>query len=231
LLENAPRIAVRKGNNASEYYASNFDQPVFDDLIGPAYLSASPASEDWQARNKVSLRKIDGSLAALERDTRAFRHNPGQPRDFKAMFGGIGGQSVRLLIEDPYLAISDRNRGALAEFLQKLQQLNVRLLSLTLSWRPATPRPGYADERPEDQQRHLTQRMKKIGLGGATLHLKPRTSRLSHFHDRVVTATVITNGVPATVFRWDITSGIDNLMEREKQCSVFLTTKNSDGSS
>jgi hypothetical protein len=225
LLENAPRIAVRKGNSASEYYASNFDQPVFDDLIGPAvYLSASPASEDWQARNKVSLRKIAGSLAALERDTRAFRHDPGQPRDFKAMFGGIAGETVRLLIEDPYLAISDRNRGALAEFLQKLQQLNVRILSLTLSWRPARPSPGYTDERPEDQQRNLTERLKKIGIGGASLHLKPRTSRLGHFHDRVVTATVITNGAPATSFRWDITSGIDNLMERERQCSVFLMT-------
>jgi hypothetical protein len=136
---------------------------------------------------------------------RRARAEPGQPRDFQAMFGGIAGQSVRLLIED-------QNRDALAEFLHQLQQLKVRIVSLTLSWRP------------EDQQRNLAERLKKIGLGTGIVHLKPRTSRHGHFHDRVVTATVIANGAPATSFRWDITSGIDNLMERERQCSVFLTT-------
>jgi hypothetical protein len=232
LLESAPRIAVRKGTSTSEYYASNFEQPLFDELVGPAlYLSASPIAEDWQARNKVNLRKMDNVLAALERNTRAFRHNPGQPRDFKAMFGGIADQTVRLDIEDPYLATSDRNRGALVDFLQRLQQLNVRIASLTLSWRPARPNPGYTDERPEDQQRNLSDRLKKAGFGHGIVHLKPRTSRLTHFHDRTITATIVTNGAPATSFRWDITSGIDNLMERDKQCSVFLTTTDAKGTS
>jgi hypothetical protein len=141
------------------------------------------------------------------------------------MFSGITGQSVRLQIEDPYLATGDRNRGALTYFLRKLQELYVRITSLTLAWRPT--RPGgvssYAEECPEHQQRNLTDRLRKIGLAGGVVQFKPRTSRLGHFHDRVVTAILEADADATTTFRWDVTSGIDNLMERDRQCSVFLT--------
>ena len=143
------------------------------------------------------------------------------------MFSDITGRSVRLQIEDPYLASGDRNRAALAEFLVTLQKLNVEIKSLTLAWRPPRPdgRAGYAEERPEDQQRNLSERLRKIGLGAGVVHLKPRMSRLSHFHDRVVTAVIDGDGSKVASFRWDITSGVDNLMERDRQCSVFFTKK------
>jgi hypothetical protein len=67
--------------------------------------------------------------------------------------------------------------------------------------------------------------MAALGLGTAVVHLKPRMSRLSHFHDRVVTAILDGDDSGVTSFRWDITSCIDNLMERDRQCSVFLTKK------
>jgi ATP-dependent helicase YprA (DUF1998 family) len=226
VLENAPRIAIRTGTTTSEYYASNFEQPIFDDLVGPdPYLSTSPAAENWQARNTTSLAKNDITFAASARDTKAFRHEPGDQRDYGAMFGSIAGQSVRLLIEDPYLAASDRNRKALVRFLQQLQHLSVQIVSLTLSWRPARPSAGAAGESPEHQQRDLTTRLGGIGFSEAMLHLQPRAPRLTHFHDRSVIATTIANGAPTSELRWDITSGIDNLMERERQCSVFLTIR------
>ena len=49
----------------------------------------------------------------------------------------------------------------------------------------------------------------------------PRSRRDGHFHDRVVVAQTIDEGVHLAV-RWDITSGIDNLMSVPKECSVFL---------
>jgi hypothetical protein len=179
------------------------------------------------AASKPHLRKIERPFFVIALNTKAFRHAPGQPRDFKAMFSDIAGRSVRLQIEDPYLASGDRNRAAMADFLLTLQELDVDINSLTLAWR--SPRPGsksgYVEERPEDQQRNLSERLRKIGLGTAVVHLKPRMSRLSHFHDRVVTAILDGDDSGVTSFRWDITSGIDNLMERDRQCSVFLTKK------
>jgi hypothetical protein len=227
-LESAPRIAIGKGGKTTEYYADNFDQPIFDDLLGSAvYVSSAPSTEDWHERHNAQIRLIANSLSATALNTRAFRHNPGQPRDFRTMFSGITGRPVRLQIEDPYLASGDRNRRALTDFLKKLQELDVGIISLTLAWRSA--RPGgssvYAEEQPEDQQRNLTERLRKIGLAGSVVQFKPRTSRLGHFHDRVVTAILEADAGAITTFRWDITSGIDNLMERDRQCSVFLTTR------
>jgi hypothetical protein len=115
----------------------------------------------------------------------------------------------------------------MADFLLTLQELDVDINSLTLAWR--SPRPGsksgHVEERPEDQQRNLSERLRKIGFGTAVVHLKPRMSQLSHFHDRVVTAIFDADDSGVTSFRRDITSGIDNLMERDRQCSVFLTKK------
>ena len=226
-LESAPRISIRKGDKCSEFYASNFDQPIFDDLIGaPMHLETVLISDAWISRDGEQSRKIPESLSAIALNTKAFRHGAGHPRDFKAMFSNISGRAARLQIEDPYLASGDRNRGALVSFLQKLRELDVEIKSLTLAWRPARPgqAKGYADERPEDQQRKLAEALRKICMGAGVVHLKPRTSRLSHFHDRVITAKLDAEGSPGTAFRWDITSGIDNLMERNRQCSVFLSS-------
>lgn len=224
-LESAPRIAARKGDKTSEFYGSNFDQPIFDDLIPEnACLSESVSTCDWLARHAADLRKSQGALAATVLNSRAFRHDPGQPRDFKAMFADIADRPVRLLIEDPYLATGDRNRGAVVEFVKKLQGLGVQINSLTLAWRPSRPSSGSAFfERPEDQQRDLASRLAKTGLTGAAVHMKPRASRLTHFHDRIVTAVVDDQADANKIIRWDITSGIDNLMEQNRQCSVFLT--------
>ncbi len=228
-LESAPRIAVRKADKTSEYFASNFDQPIFDDLLGSEiYLSNSSTAEDWSEQHKSQIKQIKNALSDTALNTKAFRFDPGQARDYRAMFSDIAGRSVKLQIEDPYLASGDRNRGALTEFLKKLQELDVRILSLTLAWRPARPAGSlsYAEEQPEEQQRDLTERLKKIGLAGSVVHLKPRTSRQGHFHDRVVTATIDSDAGIRTLHRWDVTSGIDNLMELNRQCSVFATTSN-----
>jgi hypothetical protein len=227
ILESAPRIAIGKGQKTVAYYSDNFDQPIFDDLFGSKfYVANSLSADDWSERYKSDLRRIESALSATALNTKAFRHDPGQPRDFRTMFSEIAGRSVKIQIDDPYLASGARNRGALVEFLRKLQELGVTIASLTLAWRPARPNanPGYLEERPEEQQRDLTERLRKIGLPTGIVRMKPRISKLGHFHDRVVMATVDGEGKPKTL-RWDITSGIDNLMQRDRQCSVFLTAR------
>jgi ATP-dependent helicase YprA (DUF1998 family) len=228
MLEGAPRIAVRKAGKTVEYYSSNFDQPIFDDLFGPSlYLSQSANDDDWQKRHKSQVKKIENALSSAAPNTKAFRHEPGYPRDFKSMFSPIAGQSVRLQIDDPYLASGERNREAVAAFLKELQRLGVVIRGLTLSWKPARPASNlsYASERPEEQQRDLISRLRAIGLTPSVIQLKPRNSRIGHFHDRVVTAAIDGDANSArTTFRWDVSSGIDNLMERNRQCNVFFTS-------
>lgn len=226
-LETAPRISIRTGDKTSEFYSSGFEQPIFDDLFGAGvYLSSCSSGEDWQQQHDQQITRHENALAAIALNTKSFRHDPGYPRDFRAMFACIAGQTVRLQIEDPFLASGERNRAALANFLSKIMELGVTITSVSLSWRPPRPAQSYGhsynEERPEDQQRDLTRRLRDIGLEDSAVQMRPRTARVGHFHDRVVTATVVGDEAPAS-YRWDISSGIDNLMERDRQCSVFLT--------
>jgi ATP-dependent helicase YprA (DUF1998 family) len=231
MLEGAPRIAARKADKTIEYFANNFDQPIFDDLFGPRiYVANTTSTDDWQERHKSHIKRFEKALADTAMNTRAFRYEPSIPRDFRSMFSVIAGQTVRLQIDDPYLASGGRNRSALTDFLNELLKIGVVINSLTLSWKPVRPgiNTSYVDERPEEQQRDLLSRLKMIGLTTDVIHLKPRTSRAGHFHDRVVIAAVDSDAQskPKT-FRWDVSSGIDNLMQKDRQCSVFLTSSDS----
>ncbi len=222
VLEAAPRVLVRRGDKSLEFYAENFDQPVFDNPFGAqVFVAGLPTGDDWLTRNERSIQKRPNELQGVSLGTRSFRHEPGDARDYASMFSDIADQPVRLRIDDPFLASGDRNRAALVEFLRTLQSLNVQIRSLTLSWKPAQPGMGYRDERPEDQLKDLSDRLRKIGLGADVVHMKPRTSRTGHFHDRIVTAD--SDRTPDVTYVWDITSGVDNLMERHRQCNVFLT--------
>ena len=53
------------------------------------------------------------------------------------------------------------------------------------------------------------------------VEFEERNQRRAHFHDRVV--SLKTTDRPASVrVRYDITSGIDCLMNRNKECKVFM---------
>ena len=50
-----------------------------------------------------------------------------------------------------------------------------------------------------------------------------KAGRGGHFHDRQVIADFAANGIKRK-FRWDLTSGIDNLMDISKEAKVFRTS-------
>ncbi|MBA4130091.1 MAG: hypothetical protein C0519_01560 [Hyphomicrobium sp.] len=230
-LEEAPRVALLWPGKVAEYYAGNFEQPIFDELLGgDVYHTIGTENESWIVRQRTNVKKADNVFGVLRTNTNAFRYETGQIRDYKAMFAALGGKQVSLQIDDPYLANGPRNRAALIHLLEFLQDLDVEVRSLTLAWRPQWGGQGYQEERPEEQERDLSRRLREIGLGEGKVHLKPKTSRLSHFHDRVIRATILSGASEGSKLRWDVTSGIDNLMDRQKQCAVFLTVTPAGGS-
>ena len=51
-LEAAPRITVKKGGKVLEFYTTNFDQPILDELIGPeVFVASRQDAEAWVALN------------------------------------------------------------------------------------------------------------------------------------------------------------------------------------
>lgn len=222
-LETAPRVSIVKGEKCFEFYATNFEQPLTDDLIGASmFLATVPDSESWISQVDEKPRKFNNALSEVIFKSKAFHYEGGTIRDFKAMFSIIVGQKVQLSIEDPYLAHGGKNRDTLVKFLQKLQELNIDIQLLTLTWRPPKRFDKSSDESPEEQRKLLVSALENVDI--KTVKLKPRDPRLGHFHDRVVEAKVLGGKSSDVAFRWDISSGIDNLMRRYRQCNVFLSS-------
>ena len=71
------------------------------------------------------------------------------------------------------------------------------------------------------QAQRLKKGLKKAGVSTQKLTIKSRSTKLRHFHDRIIRAHGISGENSRLLARWDITSGIDNLMNIQKQCSVF----------
>ena len=83
------------------------------------------------------------------------------------------------------------------------------------------PPRGRDLESPTEQQVALAQALREAGLNDIRLiYLPQQPRRGAHFHDRQVFADYEQDGTQKT-FRWDITSGIDNLMDKNKEAVVF----------
>jgi len=115
---------------------------------------------------------------------------------------------------DPYVGTADRNSEALRNLLNELKQRGrvVSELKIVVS---AGPNQDFIKNQIVRLKKHLKGLSKKIDI-------KPHARRSGHFHDRVIYAHVSGSAKP---IRWDITSGIDNLMDQSKECSVFRTSQ------
>lgn len=141
------------------------------------------------------------------------RFQAGKPRDIATVFQEIGGQTVSLTIQDPWLGAQHRNREKLGEFLRALRQAGVSITSLKLTW---NPRNGTDSHQVQNEGLRCLSGPHVSG----EISLRPwEPGRGQHFHDRIVHIQSEAGGVG---WRVDVTSGIDNLMSHQKECNLFI---------
>ena len=217
LLVIAPRLSFLIGKEMREYYASQNAPPVMEGaLAGVGHRSEITATESWlvSVRNKVE--DLPGPLAALTDPLRAFRFKPGQARKIGPLLEPIVGRRISIRVEDPWCGARPQNRERLASFLRAFVDGGVELEKVTIIWNPD----NLELEPASGQMEAMRSELRRAQMGIDPIFV-PRTRRDGHFHDRLVVAKTLDEGASLGV-RWDITSGIDNLMAVPKECSVFL---------
>lgn len=129
------------------------------------------------------------------------------------IFQELAGQSIEVEIQDPWMGAQMRNRGKLGDFLSAVRKTGATIVALRLTW---NPRNG------EDCQESQAEGLRAV----AGMHVSGKVNlspweprRGQHFHDRVVHIRSQTTG---SSWRVDVTSGIDNLMSYQKECSLFI---------
>jgi hypothetical protein len=167
----------------------------------------------WAARHSAALTEAGQTdvLARLLSRLEVHRFRPGEPRDVGAIFGPLRGQRVRLRIEDPWMGARSRNRDKLGRFLEAFGTTGPTVEAVELVWNPRN-----ASEPEAVQGRLLSDAVPRGEV--SLIPWVPR--RGEHFHDRVVSLSDAADG--SHLWRVDISSGIDNLMSYEKECSLFI---------
>ena len=183
---------------------------------GAVFRARRSVASTWAARNVQALTAISRSkvFATMLARLTVHRFREGDPRNLNDVFAQFGSGPTHVMITDPYCCASDRNRAQLTAFMQVLLQAGLEVVDTTVTWNPT-----MGTETPEHQGSALTRAFKGVGL--ALPRLSPyRPDRGRHFHDRTV--ILRRPGVRAGSWRIDVSSGIDNLMVRGKECSLFI---------
>lgn len=221
----APRLSiVSTQGEATEFYGGQPPDALFDGpLTGVTHRWKGAAPDGWLMCKKKLIggkEQMLKPLATAVAKLRKFPFAPNDPRDFAEIFEPAAGRKADVAIRDPYLAANPQNQKTLAEFLDALLNVGIRIERLTLTWSPGNePRADEKRLTKEEQCGKLREAVAQTRFDG-TLELKPHRSGKGHFHDRTVQSDFRDGAEPAAI-RWDVTSGIDNLMRQKKECTVF----------
>jgi hypothetical protein len=215
LLAQAPRLTVKglgvEGDGLREWYGAGALASALADP-GAGVTHRHDASAGWITGAQSRLKEVPSPLRRHYEAVTAHRFSPGLPRDLRPLFDGLAGRMFDVGIQDPYAGASAENRHLLRGFLKTMEATGVEIGALRILWDPHRADRG---ESAGAQAKGLEGDL--VGLG-SSLRLEPWNGR-GHFHDRIVELREVGGGERV---RLDVTSGIDNLMRRNKECKVFV---------
>lgn len=221
-----PRLATDTTANGQCFYSEDWDRPLLDGLLpGDSVFMEGTISDGTITRIERVKKGSHPEAEALSRflrDTKRFDYRVGQVRDLDEIFAPLrNAEKATIVIRDPYLLSKERNRETAAELLGRLNSLCGGIQSARLIWRDDPwSHPGRSSG---DVIRQFKTKLRIRRLGSVPIRYAPRRKgEGGHFHDRRVIADVVQGGERRR-FRWDLTSGVDNLMDQTKEASVFLS--------
>ncbi|WP_419860439.1 DEAD/DEAH box helicase [Candidatus Palauibacter sp.] len=220
-----PRLAADATANGPCFYATDWDRPLLDGLFRGDSAFWEGAISEATAANieavKQASRRESNALGQLRFDTKHFDYPPGRSPDLAALFAPLkNAEGATITIRDPYLLTRDHNRASAATLLGYVNSLCGGMQSATLVWKhDASSRSQWNSN---DAIYGFKKELARRGLDSVHIKYAPRRrGEGGHFHDRRMIAKVTRSGETKR-FRWDLTSGVDNLMDQSREASVFF---------
>ena len=222
-VESSPRIWVERETSLLFWHSVAGSPPINSGLFtGAMFFCETPqtAPPEWLLDLQSNSKTIAEPFEQERNGITAWHLTPGKTRPLLEIFQLAEGTKIRLDIEDPYIATSDQNSQTCMDLIKRLLSMNIIIEELNFLISTRHGQPSY-----DTQAERLKKGLKKAGIPIQKLTIKSRSTKLGHFHDRIMRALDVNGEKPILLTRWDITSGIDNLMNIQKQCSVFRSDK------
>lgn len=211
----APRVSISScygtDEHTQEWYCSDKKSAVFSAATtGTSFHRVSTCS--WFGKVKDTISKINSPLDIQENATHVYRFSAGEKRDFESIFSTVMPGTYDVTISDPYLASSKKNRNKFHLFISEMQKVGIELKRLKVQWKPQV---GYENVDIESQIEDIRSKIAPICNH---IDFNPWDGKV-HFHDRRV---ILFDHKLDTNIQIDLTSGVDNLMSVNRECSVFV---------
>jgi len=213
LIVKAPRITTKHQEDGKTKVVEWFCDTALPSLFNRIthrikYQNEPKVSWLQDTRNHFTL--FESPITFQKQSIAVFRFNCGQYRDFTQVFTDFATGEYGIVIADPYIGASDDKRIKLLNFIKELHKSGISIRSLVLQWKPEISHEGKSQ-----QISHFSRLLKDYCQ---SIKFSPWVGR-GHFHDRKMTLQNISTKKRTRI---DITSGIDNLMNRNKECSIFI---------
>ena len=212
----APRLSLM-GARVEEFYGSDITAPALaGPLVGVTHRWRGSLDGSWFEKTREHFSPLGACFAPALGTLRTWRFEAGETRDVAELFSILRGRHVSVEVEDPWCGARATGRISFGRFLQAIHRQDIVISRLRIALRTSS---DNADTRVE--QLNGLRRVIHDSRVTGPVEFEERNQRHAHFHDRVV--TLITSDRQARVYvRYDITSGIDCLMNRNKECKVFM---------
>ena len=228
--EPLPRLLAEQADGLVAYYSDESGRPLLDGILPGNVFVYKPAQTPDLAEVVSVIADAtpqEDSISGILATTRRYDFAPGPARDLNEAFAPIrSAKGVAVKIRDPFLLSRRHNRESAAEFLLFLQEISGGLGAVDLVWKRSTSSRAASNQNAqtaEEQEALFRKELAKKKIHPKRLRtIVIDSTRGSHFHDRQVFA-VIGSGTAKVEHRWDVTSGIDNLMNQNREASVFCT--------
>ena len=214
-IKSAPRVTISSASGeevrAWEWFSPDGMDSVFSSATaGVSYHRVS--SSPWAVEASSKMREISSPLAFELQGTHVYRFAAGQRRDFSSVLSSIKKGIYDVDVSDPYVAASLGNRKKLRRFIMELKNADISIRNLTIRWKVDV---GFSNLDADAQVKELRSHLDSVC---EYIDFQPWDKR-SHFHDRRV---VLSQDHESGNVIIDITSGVDNLMTVNRECSVFV---------
>lgn len=224
-----PRLSADSDSGGVCFFVAEHDRPLLDGILpgdcifieGAISAQTKAVVKEIRKRSKLEPNALVGFL----QNTRRFEYRSGRRRNLDEVFAALSGaEEAEITVRDPYLLAGPHNLESTAQFLKHLNSLCSTVKAVRLVWKYGIGSYGGRMERHSaDLVSRLNTKLRQGGLDPALVrHIPKRKGEGGHFHDRRVMVRLKRNG-SSEEYRWDLTSGVDNLMDTSREATVFLT--------
>ena len=223
-LTHQPRVWYGNPEAGAAWFTATEGVPFFSSPLpcpayrGPITQEILPVIAELEEAQEVSGDTFRASLP-IER----WELKPKQRDRITTVFRDLTDAYVeKLTIRDPYVAASERNIASLKILLEELLVLAECIIHVDITAKEVHP---HKDDRyvPFYRVKELLDNM----LSGIESDIqKSHTTIIEHkkgfhFHDRTVEAEVVLHDGSTTILRYDLTGGVDHLVDANRSTKVY----------